>query len=228
MRASIFSRAAARMLFACMVLGAFAACSACSPRVPEHRFEFLVRVSSGPDRPVRGASVLHGTQPVGVSGDDGLIQLRSSGSEGELLAFRVACPDGYKSPSEPLSIVLRRLGKGARAPEYWARCEPTSRTLVVVVRAEKAAGLPVRHLGSEVGRTDADGIAHVLLRAPPDESVELVLDTSGHPRLKPQQPTARFDVGAQDALHLFEQEFQSDPPPRPRGPRRIARPIRIN
>jgi hypothetical protein len=213
-------------LFACAAFGAHAACSA---RVPEHRFDFVVRVSGGPDRPVPGATVLHGAQQVGVSGEDGLIQLRTSGAEGEMLAFRVACPDGYKSPSEPLSIVLRRLGTGARAPEYAARCEPTSRTLVVVVRAEKVAGLPVRHLGSEVARTDADGIAHVLLRAPPEESVELVLDTSGHPRLKPQQPTARFDVGAQDALHLFEQEFQSDPPPRrPRGPRRIARPIRIN
>jgi hypothetical protein len=221
----MFRRAAARLLLACTAFGALAACSS---RAPEHSFEFLVRVSSGPDRPVQGASVLHGTQPVGVSGEDGLIQLRSSGSEGEMLAFRVACPEGYKSPSEPLSIVLRRLGEGARAPEYWARCEPTSRVLVVVVRAEKVEGLPVRHLGNELGRTDGDGIAHVLLRAAPEESVELVLDTSAHPRLKPQQPTARFDVGAEDALHVFEQELQWDPLPRRRSPRRSDRPIRIN
>jgi hypothetical protein len=202
--------------------------AACAPRPPERNYDFLVRITSGPDRPVRGATVLQRGKAVGVSGEDGVIHLRTTGSEGQMLAFRVSCPEGHTSPSEPLSVVLRRLGEQARAPEYAAHCAPTLRTLIVVVRAENAAPLPIRHLGHEVGRTDDDGVAHVLLRAPPDESVELVLDTSDHPRLRPQSPTARFDVGPQDALRLFEQEFRRDAPPkRPRGPRRLDRPTRI-
>jgi hypothetical protein len=178
---------------------------------------------------VRGARVLARGRTVGESGEDGLIHLRTSGSEGQMLAFRVACPEGHTSPAGPLSVVLRRLRERARAPEYSARCNPTLRTLVVVVRAENAAALPIRYLGKEVGRTDRDGVAHVLLRAPPEESVELVLDTSGQPRLRPQSPTARFDVGAQDSVRLFEQAFRTEPlPRRPRGPRRSAGPVRIN
>jgi hypothetical protein len=213
------------VLLACAALATHAACSA---RRAERGYDFLVRVTSGPDRPVAGATVLQKGAPVGVSGEDGLIHLRTTGSEGQMLAFRVSCPEGHTSPSEPLSIVLRRLRERTRSPEYAAHCAPTLRTLVVVVRAENAAALPIRHLGNEVGRTDEQGVAHVLLRAPPDESIELVLDTSGHPRLRPQLPTARFDVGPQDALHLFEQRFEWEPAPRrARGPRREGRPIRI-
>jgi hypothetical protein len=214
----------ARALLVC--LACFA--GACATRPREQAYDFVVRVTSGPDRPVAAVTVFQGGQPVGVSGADGVIHLRTTGSEGQTLALRVACPEGHKSPVQQLSIVMRRLGAGARAPEYAAHCAPTMRTLVVVVRAENAATLPIRHLGHEVGRTDETGVAHVLLRTPPEESVELVLDTASQPRLRPQAPTARFDATAQDELHVFEQKFELEPlPKRARGPRRSTLPIRI-
>jgi len=219
--------------------------SGCGARPPEQAYDFVVRVTSGPERPVAGVTVFQGGQAVGVSGADGVIQLRTTGSEGQTLALRVACPEGHKSPTQQLSIAMRRLGAGARAPEYAAHCAPTMRTLVVVVRAENVGGaptaapagrdgrvplpaLPIRHLGHEVGKTDELGVAHVLLRTPPEESVELVLDTASQPRLRPQAPTARFEATAQDELHLFEQKFELEPlPKRARGPRRSTLPIRI-
>jgi hypothetical protein len=201
---------------------------ACSTRPAEQTYDFVVRVTSGPERPVAGVTVFQGGQAVGVSGADGVIHLRTTGSEGHTLALRVACPEAHKSPAQPLSIVMRRLGAGARAPEYAAHCAPTMRTQVIVVRTENAVPLPIRHLGHEVGRTDETGVAHVLLRTPPEESIELVLDTADQPRLRPQAPTARFEAAAQDALHVFEQRFELQPlPKRARAAKRSTLPIRI-
>jgi hypothetical protein len=200
--------------------------SSCTKERPKHRYEFLVRVESDPGRTLAGATVLHGESRVGVSNKDGIVKLSARGKEGDTLSFRIDCPKGHKSPTKPLSVVLRKTSEREKRPEYSVSCLPTMRTVVVAVRAEDGPNLPVRYLDREVGRTDKSGAAHVLLKAAPNEALELTLDTSKAPLLSPKNPTARFQTSHQDEVFVFNQPFTVEKPkvqrarrkPRPTGP----------
>jgi hypothetical protein len=186
----------------------------------------IVRVYGDPGEPLAGARLMHGSTLLGVSGSDGVVGVKATGKEGERILLQLLCPEGHRSPSEPLSLTLRRPAERTRRPEYNANCSPLTRRLVVAVRADKGPNLPVRYLGREVARTDASGAAHVVLDSAPLQDLELLLDTSEQPRLRPQNPTARFRVGDRDELVLLSQEFQSSTPrrnrvARPSGPVRI-------
>ncbi|HEX4339105.1 MAG TPA: hypothetical protein VH062_24525 [Polyangiaceae bacterium] len=167
-----------------------------------------IRVDSDPGRPLTGAQVKLGDKKIGVTGQSGVVKAIAHGAEGDVLSFEITCPEGYQSPSRPLAVVLRRLSEKDRVPEYVAECRPTERTLVVAVRAEHGPNLPVMYLGREVARTDRSGAAHLSLRSPPEETVELSLDTSSNPRLRPHEPSARFRVGQADDLVVLDENFQ--------------------
>jgi hypothetical protein len=188
-----------------------------------------IRVDSDPGRPLAGAEVKIGDERIGVTGATGVVRAIAHGAEGDVLSFETACPDGYQSPSRPLAVVLRRLSEKDRVPEYAVQCRPTERTLVVAIRAEHGPNLPVMYLGREVARTDRAGAAHVSLKSPPEETVELSLDTSNNPRLRPHNPSARFRVGQADDLVVLDENFQLDGDPHQahvathKGPVRIGR-----
>jgi hypothetical protein len=192
------------------------------------KYEFVIRIHGDPGRPLAGVPLSRAGEKIAVSDARGTIVLAAHGQEGETLAFEVVCPNGHRSPSKPLSIVLRRLTERDRRPEYSVSCPPHKRTLVVAVRADNGPNLPVRYLGREVGRTDAAGAAHVLLETQAEDSIELTLDTSGQPGLRPTNPAARFPVSTRDELVSFNQSFELPKTksvvfrkPVPRGPRRI-------
>ena len=213
---------------ASLALLAAASCAACTQTPAKQQYEFVIRIQSDPGRPLPGATLHRGREQLGPSDARGAMTLAARGSEGETLAFEVRCPAGHRSPSKPLAVVLRRSSERNRRPEYVVGCPPLKRTLVVAVRAENGPGLPVRHLGREIARTDASGSAHVVLEAEAEESLELTLDTSQHTNLKPSNPSARFAVGARDDVVAFNQKFESSKPKAaafvrrvPRGPRRI-------
>lgn len=189
-------------------------------------YAVTIEVVSDSERPLAGAEVRQGSRSIGRSGSDGRVSLLLRGTEGQTLVVSVECPEGHRPPSEPLAIVLRRIAEADRRPVYRARCEPRVRQLVVALRAENGPNLPVLALGREVARTDADGAAHVLLAGAPGDTIELTLDTSGNSALRPQRPSARFEVAPRDEVVLFAQRFELPaPPPRPR--RRPSRIIRI-
>jgi hypothetical protein len=192
----------------------------CTKERPKHRYEFLVRVESDPGRMLAGATVLHGESKVGVSSKDGVVKLSARGKEGDTLSFRIDCPKGHKSPTKPLSVVLRKSSEKEKRPEYTVSCLPTLRSVVVAVRAEDGPNLPVRYLDREVGRTDKSGAAHVLLKAAPNEALELTLDTSKAPQLTPKNPTARFQTSHQDEVFVFNQTFTVEKPKVQRAPRK--------
>jgi hypothetical protein len=179
---------------------------------PRTDYGLSIRVESDPGRPLAGALVRLSDKVVGTSDATGFVKTSARGAEGDVLSFQVACPDGYQSPSRPLSVVLRRLSEQDRSPEYVVQCRPTERTLVVAVRADHGPNLPVMYLGREVARTDRSGAAHVSLRSPPEETVELALDTTESPRLRPHNPTARFRVGQADDLVVLDETFKTDAP----------------
>lgn len=188
-------------------LAAFAA-FACEARSPSaHAYDFSVRISGDPGRPVAGAGLTFKGKQVTASDSTGLARLSARGQEGETLDFGVACPEGYHSPTNPLSLRLTRLREGSRAPEYQVTCAPALRDVVIAVRAENGADLPVKYLGREMARTDAAGTAHFLLRVEPGAQLEVALDTHDKRWLRPQDPVAHFLTRSQDDLFVFEQPF---------------------
>jgi len=201
------------------------ALAGCDPPPLARDYEVALEVFGDPGRPLADAQISEGPQPIGRSGSDGKVHLLLHGSEGRAVALHVRCPDGYRSPSEPISIVLRGISEADVLPEWQVHCEPLVRTLVIAVRAEHGPNLPVSILGREVARTDALGAAHVLVRRAPEETVELTLDTSASPALRPQNPSARFEVPAHDDVVAFTQSFESRPERAAR--RRTSRIIRI-
>jgi hypothetical protein len=197
----------------CCVLG----CA--SPKKLPERYPISINIDAGPNRPVAGATVHAGTSELGTSDAEGRVNAVLSGLEGQVLELSVECPDGHRSPDKALAVTLRAVAETDRRPEYHARCEPLLKTLVVAVRAEHGPNLPVLYLGREVARTDRDGAAHVLLRRPAEDTVELTLDTHEHPELRPRNPSARFQVGFEDEVVAFEPPLQLPKPPKKRAPR---------
>lgn len=187
------------------------ACSAIEP-VPPPPLEILVHVTSDPGRPLKDAVVLFSGQKVSQSGEDGIARLKLTGRDGEAFDVTITCPEGYQSPAKPLPVLLKRLADPTRKPEYEVTCPPTTRTVVVAVRADGGPNLPVMYLGREVARTDGAGAAHVMLKLKPDESFDLVLGTAEKTaeRLRPQNPFASFAVKDRDEVFVFDQRFEQE------------------
>jgi hypothetical protein len=207
------------------VLGsvAIAALSGCDSRASQVPYEFILRVESDPGHPLAGAIVQREGTRVGVSGSDGSVRLSVGGIEGETVGVDVRCPEGFRSPTSALRVVLRRVSESARLPEYSASCPPMERSIVIAVRADNAQNLPVLYLGQEVARLDASGAAHVALTVPTETQLTLTLGTDepGADQLRPQNPSGNFVVHAQDDVLVFDQRFKGAEPVRP-SPRRAA------
>jgi hypothetical protein len=196
---------------------------------PEERppYRHLLRVEADPGHALGGASVSFLGRTLGQTVEDGTLQLAISGAEGDRVAVAVSCPEGYTSPRKMVDIVLHRLTEPQREPESTVRCTPDQRRMIVVVRAEHGANLPVLYLGREIARTDESGVAHALVRAPTNDEVEITLSTAvpGGERLRPQSPTMRFTSTRSDDIKLFDVQFALQPEKRPAG-RRL--PVRLN
>src|SRR4051812_25653791 len=200
-----FTVARARLL--CCVLPLVSAYGCDAQSASARGYQFAVRISGDPGRPVAGASLTFKGQQVAVSDSAGVAQLSAHGQEGELVDFGVACPEGYRSPSSPVSLRLTRLREGSAIPEYQVTCAPALRDVVIAVRAENGGDLPVKYLGREVARTDAAGAAHFLLRVEPGAQLEVALDTHDKRGLRPQNPVAHFLARSEDDLFVLDQPF---------------------
>jgi len=192
-------------------------------------YPLVIRVESQPGQPVPGASISFQGRSVGRTDDGGTVTLAVRGAEGEHVTIGIRCPDGFAAAGKGADIVLHALEDPTQKPEYDVECRPLHRTIVVVVRADRGANLPVMYLGREVARTDESGAAHALLEVPASEDVEVSLSTSeaGNERLRPQNPTMKFFASDPSDLKLFSVPFQVAPEARVyRAERRL--PIRIN
>jgi hypothetical protein len=205
-----------------------AACNAFKP-VPPPPQEIIVHVSGDPGQPLKDAAFLYTGRQVATTGADGIGKLKLTGKDGEAFEIAVSCPEGFQSPSKPISVILRRLADPTKVPEYEVTCPPTARTVVVAVRADGGANLPVMYLGREISRTDSSGSAHVLLKLKPDETFDLILSTTdkGNERLRPQNPFASFVVKDRDDVFTFDQKFEQEKKKVVVGPARRRGPIRI-
>jgi hypothetical protein len=199
------------------------AAPACSRQAPVKSYDLTVHVEADPNQPLAGVRLIHRGKDLGITAADGRVAVRATGNEGERIELEISCPEGYRSPEAPLSVTLRR---AAERPEYFAACPPLARKLVVAARLEHGVGLPIRYLGRELARSDASGVAHLVIEAESDQTVELTVDTSEQPQLRPKSPSARFRIGAGDEIVVLDQAFQSRLKPAVRS-HRAAGPVRI-
>lgn len=176
---------------------------------PATPFEAQIRVFSDPGRPLKGAEIYYKQKRIGVSDEAGVVNFRLKGAEGQVYDLSVKCPAGFQSPTKPLSVTLRKTADPGTKPEYQADCPPVTRSVVVAVRADSGPNLPVMYQGKEIVRTDQSGAAHLLLNVPPNQMFQLSLGTEGDGAkdLRPQNPTATFEVKNEDAVLIFDQKF---------------------
>jgi hypothetical protein len=191
-----------------VVLLAATSCSLLKPPPPKP-FEAQIRVFSDPGQPLKGAEIYYKQKRIGVSDEAGVVNFRLKGAEGQVYDLSVKCPAGFQSPTKALSVTLRKSADIGSKPEYQIDCPPVTRSVVVAVRADSGANLPVMYQGKEIVRTDQSGAAHLLLNVPPNQMFQLQLGTDGDGAkdLRPQNPTATFEVKNEDAVLIFDQKF---------------------
>lgn len=169
-------------------------------------YPIAVRVESDPGKPLAHVRIKARGELLGESDEAGAVQLALMGKPGDVVLLDTECPAGHDAPKSPTSVVLRPL-VDARSPEYRVACRPQTRAMVVAVRAQNGAGLPLRYLGRELARTDDAGTAHALLDVAPGETVTLTLDTSAQPKLMPKNPELKVVVPERDEIVVFDERF---------------------
>jgi hypothetical protein len=191
-------------------------------------FDVLIRVEADPGQPLAGASLAREGRTLAQTDARGTAQLRLAGVPGDVVQVQVNCPSGHRSPDKLVSITLKPLLEQGRKPEYRVACPPSLRNIVVAVRAQNGANLPVKYLGKEIARTDAAGACHALLKVTPGETVTVTLDTSAteHTRLMPQNPELKLTVPERDEVVVFDQTF-TRPLDKPRKRPKAVGPTRI-
>jgi hypothetical protein len=213
---------------AVLAFAAFAptGCSKILGEPPTYSFSFAIRVASDDGSPVQGAEIGTTASQAVKTDEDGHARLVVSGREGDRRPFLVRCPSEFQSPMEPLVISLHRNAEGAPNAVYSATCVPFKRSVVVAVRLEGGAGLPIYYLDEEVARTDESGAAHFVVQAAPGEPFRIAVHTREVDEdLRPVDPTAELSVGASDDIVLFEQPISRVVRSAPRSvrPRRMPR-----
>jgi hypothetical protein len=202
----------------------------CAPEARQTSHRIRVNVVSEPGVPLAGAELLAGAHSLARSDHQGMIEVALPGKPGDVAKLRLSCPEGFRAPETELSVLLREPQAQERPPEFSLACHPLTRTLVVAVRADRGADLPLRYLGEELARTDASGVTHALVHAKPGDALTLTLDTSAQPQLMPQHPELKLSVPDHDDLVVFDQAFKRPKPkrkpappkpPEPTGPERF-------
>ena len=184
-------------------------------------------------RPVASAVVSVNGEARGTTDRFGRIRTNLMGPEGRVVRVGVQCPPvlvAEGGTSRDLVVrVLRFVAKSGPVPLHaHFRCVSPTRKSVLLVRADGQSDLPVRALGQQVAITDENGIAAVILKGVPGDEVEVLLDTSAHPHLRPAMPARRLVLPAERRIFVFDQAFEMKRGKRKsrnrrtvRGPRRI-------
>ncbi len=200
---------------------------------PPGRVDIELLVDDGAGTPVEGAAFLVDGERLAATDAHGRaragLPIRTSAT------YRVAhaCPAGFRpvepearlnaAPSRPLA----RRAPGSAAVTIRRRCAPLRLRHVLLVRTGGRGGLPIRVLGRTAGVTDPDGAALLAIDGAPGEEVEISLDTSAAPQLRPASPSRRIELPDARRFLVFDQRFEERPKPhgkrgRPRNvPRRL-------
>lgn len=173
---------------------------ACSHEVPELRVQVTVRDDQGVAQvavPIElDGRAVAATDPQGRAS----LTYQAHANRARISAH---CAEGYHSP-EPRSVPLARHGRQPPL-ELDFVCRPALRSLLLVVRAPLAAGLPVLADGEPLGTVSPDGTLHAVLKKAPDTELRITLDTTAVPTLVPQHPVREIKVTDEDQIVVFDQ-----------------------
>ncbi|HEY1955880.1 MAG TPA: hypothetical protein VGH28_09705 [Polyangiaceae bacterium] len=177
---------------------------------PPPPFMVSVVVEADQDVPIPGAVVQRNNAEIGKTDVKGKAILTFSGEEGDQIDVWVKCPDGFDSPTKPVTVALRRLGDPTKLAEYPVKCPPAEREVVVALLADNGPNLPVKYLGRDVARTDASGAATFMLKGKPGDHLDFLIDTSAkeNEKLRPQNPSVSVMVDNKDGFYSLDQPFQ--------------------
>lgn len=194
------------------------ACGAKTSEPVSPNYAVELQITNDDGGALAGVAIDVGKKRVGTTGADGTLKTDLTGVEGQSLSIAALCPEGYANPETlaPLRLThTRRVTLDGYQPLHVeAVCRRQMRDLVVVVRARGASELPLEVDGKPAGTTDADGNAHVLVKADrTTASLGVTLDTNAHPELKPKNPSRTFELAGNDAILVFDQTFVSSPKP---------------
>lgn len=162
---------------------------------------------------------------LGTTDAAGTLATTLEARSGARVVITAACPSAYRTIHERRELALWPLqrpgsGAGGRGSDAGLQlsitCEPVEllAALVVRVRAPSAAALPIRVRNRVIGQTGPDATAHLVLRARPDSSVTVELDTSAAPDLEPSNPVQTFQLGKEPAVFVFDQTLTRTAPAR--------------
>jgi hypothetical protein len=179
-------------------------------RTPPEPVEVEVRVTAETGSPIVGAQLRVRGDYLGTTNALGQATLRVPGPAGERLPLSLTCPAGFSATTEETALVLPDHGSPtAPATNVDLVCQTQQREAVVVVHtAGEPLSLPIKVDGVVVGQTDALGFGHVHVRATPDSSFEISLDTSSDGRLAPTNPAQSFRLATSDEVFVFEPGFR--------------------
>lgn len=214
----------ARALVALSLLGA---APGCGNTAPPPLYPITLRVMSD-SRPLPGAAVVIAGRELGATDAQGRFRMETVGVEGTSVEVVVRCPAGFRSPAQPLAVVLRstvQLDQAQRGQgiETTAQCPPTQRIAAVVVRVPGRPNLPILYENREITRTDLQGIAHMIFRVGGGDTLRLRVDTREQPLLRPANPELVVHTTDADNVYVSTQGFEEAAPPR--APRPRAAPV---
>ena len=177
---------------------------------PPPPFKVAVSVESDKDVPLPGVVIQRNNKEIGKTEPNGKATLVFRGEEGDQIDVWVKCPEGFDSPTKPTTVALRRLADPTKVAEYPVKCPPAERKVVVALRSDNGANLPVKYLNREIARTDASGAATFMLSGKPGDHMEFTLDTTdkANDNLRPQNPTVAVVVDNKDNYYALDQPFQ--------------------
>jgi hypothetical protein len=186
----------------------------CACSESEGRFPVVVSTVSD-DGPIAGVTVTLGKAVAGKTGADGKLSVNVRGKEGTKVTVSTDVPKGYKlAPGGATALVLRRLtevegsdGKAHLLPvEHLVKFVPLVRQYAVLVRVG-VPGLDVETFGTRQAVTNSRGVAMFLYQGAPGDELQVKVDTSSHPELRPQNPTANFLLGPRSEAYVVKEKF---------------------
>jgi hypothetical protein len=190
----------------------------------QSKFAVVFTVATDDGRPLADIPMTLGKVPLGKTDAQGRLQKQVAGKEGQRIGVSIEVPKGYRPPAKPLEVVLRQLkgieGGGRALPvELGVKLSPLKRKYAVMVRAG-VGGLGVETFGTRQAVTSDKGVALFLYEGAPGDELQVRLDTSSKPDLRPQSPTQSFLLASRPEAYIVKQTFASVAPPPPPPPKK--------
>jgi hypothetical protein len=175
--------------------------------------EIVIVVTTEDQVPVPGAGIALDDGTTGTTDAQGEWRLTSSRAEGSTVALMLRCPAGYAGNNAPVRLALRRFvtleGSTSAPPRQRLTCNVMTRSALLLVSAGEP-NIPILVNGAPRAVTDASGTAQLRLQGGPTTELQVTLDTSSRPELRPQQPSQTFTLGQTAEFFTFQQPLESE------------------